>query len=137
MAMAPPTPLSATDLRRAADRPGVEFVDGELREKPMSVAAARVTGRVTFFLTGEAIRTNGGNVYSEAAAYRCYPDDLAMFRKPDLSFIRSDRVPAAGTDLSFLQIAADLAVEMVSPNDVGYDSEEKVAEYLAAGFGTV
>ncbi len=50
---------------------------------------------------------------------------------PDLSFVRSDRVPI--DEDAYPEIAPDLVVEVVSPSQTGPSVEEKVAIYLATG----
>ena len=40
-------------------------------------------------------------------------------------------------DRGYMPIPADLAVEVVSPNDLAYELAEKVEEYLLAGFGAI
>ena len=136
MSLIAPTLPTEIELRQAAETPGIEFVAGELREKPMSLESDRVANNVSFGLTAEVKRTNAGQVFVESG-YRCYPDEPGKFRKPDVSFVRVGRLPSGYGDLALMPIPADLAVEVVSPHDAAYDIEEKVAEYLAVGFGTV
>lgn len=137
MSLIAPTLPTEDELRHAAETPGLEFVDGELREKPMSLGSDDVANLVAFHVTAESKRTDAGRVFPQSACYRCYPDDPSKFRRPDVSFVRKDRLPKGYKNLGFMPIPADLVVEVISPHDVGYDIEEKVAEYLAAGFGTV
>ncbi len=67
------------------------------------------------------------------ASYQCFPDDPGKVRRPDVSFIRADRLPAEEAREGHCRIAPDLAVEVISPNDLYCDVDEKVNEYLAAG----
>ena len=67
------------------------------------------------------------------AAYQCFPDDLKKVRKTDVSFISLPRIPADQTSLGFIPIAPDLAVEVVSLNDLAAEINQKVNQYLAAG----
>jgi Uma2 family endonuclease len=50
---------------------------------------------------------------------------------PDIAFIRSDRLPLERR--GWLEIAPDLAVEVISPNDTFSEVMDKVASYLNAG----
>jgi hypothetical protein len=50
-------------------------------------------------------------------------------RKPDGSLIIRDRLPSEQLDEAFLTLPPDLAIEVVSPNDLAYEVEEKVEEY--------
>jgi len=49
-------------------------------------------------------------------------------RRPDLSFVASGRLPAAGVPASFVPLAPDFSVEIWSPDD--REAAEKVANYL-------
>ena len=54
-------------------------------------------------------------------------------RRPDVSCIRVDRLPPyEQIDAGFLSIRPDLAVEVISPNDLVYDLEEKLGDYRTA-----
>lgn len=67
------------------------------------------------------------------ASYQCFADDPTKVRKPDVSFIQASRLSASERPTGHCQIAPDLAVEVVSPNDLFEDVSRKVEEYLAAG----
>ena len=54
-------------------------------------------------------------------------------RAPDVSFISRERPEAARRIRGFIPGAPDLAVEVISPNDLYTEVAEKVAEYLAHG----
>ena len=54
-------------------------------------------------------------------------------RAPDVAFVRADRVPARGTQRGYFRGAPDLAVEVISPNDLYTEVDEKVAEWLEHG----
>ena len=54
-------------------------------------------------------------------------------RLPDVSFVAAARIPADGDPEGMWQLAPDLAVEVVSPNDLYEKVGDKVLEYLAAG----
>ena len=54
-------------------------------------------------------------------------------RAPDVAFVRRERVLAAGRVDAFWRGAPDLAVEVISPNDLYTEVDEKVAEYLEHG----
>jgi Uma2 family endonuclease len=85
----------------------------------------------------EAGRTLEARVFPASMGFRCYPDDPSKFRKPDVSVVRADRLAKVDSQEGFVPIPADLAVEVVSPNDLATDVAEKVQEYLANGFGLV
>ena len=63
----------------------------------------------------------------------CFPDAPAKVRKPDASFIRRGRLPGEALPDGFCPIPPDVAAEVVSPNDLAYEVDEKVGEWLRAG----
>lgn len=129
-----PPPSEATRDEEAA---GVEFDGVNWTEKPMSVLSSAVAATILCLLKNEVVATRAGVVMGEAGGFRCYPDKPRKFTKPDVSFVRAERLPAGWESSAMMTVPADLAVEVVSPDDVYYDVEKKVREYLDAGFGTV
>jgi Uma2 family endonuclease len=56
---------------------------------------------------------------------------------PDAAVVRRDRLPTAQERVGFLELAPDLAVEIVSPTDRWVTIAAKVDAYLAAGVRVV
>jgi Uma2 family endonuclease len=56
-----------------------------------------------------------------------------VVRGADVSFVRTDRLPAPERAAKFFEGAPDLAVEVVSPRDSLNEVEEKVDDYLNSG----
>jgi Uma2 family endonuclease len=115
-----------------ADR--FELADSQARERTKnawsSYVAGRLYGRIDAFCEAEQL----GWVFPEGAGYRCFADHPNKVRKADISFIRRERLSLAqATARGHLTVAPDLAVEVVSPNDLAYDVSEKVQEFLGAG----
>ena len=54
-------------------------------------------------------------------------------RSPDVAFVRADRLPAGGFGPGWVPLAPDLAVEVLSPSETVSDTQEKLADYSAAG----
>src|SRR2546428_8072054 len=52
---------------------------------------------------------------------------------PDAAVVRPDRLPSPEAQSRYLELAPDLVVEIVSPNDRWTTVSEKVDSYLAAG----
>lgn len=122
------------DLLTMPDGDRYELVDGNLVERPMSFWSSYVAGEL-HRLIGNHCRANRlGWASPEGTSYQCFPHAPAMVRKPDVSFIRLDRLPVTqATEEGHTTVAPDLAVEVVSPNDVAEDLEQKVLDYLDAG----
>jgi Uma2 family endonuclease len=136
-AIATKTRITPQELERMPDSETFELVDGELVERHVSMRSSRVAAVVGRILDTEAARTKEAKVYANDLGYQCYPDDPQKIRRPDVSLIRSERLAGIDPDSGYSPIAADLVVEVISPNDLSYVVIEKVREYLAAGFPLV
>ena len=60
------------------------------------------------------------------------PPDPDRVRKPDVSFVRHDRLPGNLVPKGWVKIPPDLAVEVISPNDRVFDLDGKLADYRDA-----
>jgi Uma2 family endonuclease len=117
-----------------ADRNGYELVDGQLLERPTSKESSRIGVNIGRLLGNEAARTGEAEVYGADLGYECFPHGHIDIRKPDASVIRKDRLASLPGDPGYMPITADLAVEVLSPNDVVGNLNEKIEDYLTAGF---
>jgi len=127
--------MTAEELWELPERPGVryELVEGALVEVPGAggVHAELVMNLLLLlhpFVSGRDL----GRVYADGLSYiiKRGPD---LVRVPGVSFVSQGRIPAGGVPAGFWLGAPDLAVEVVSPNDLAEDVHGKVREYLAAG----
>jgi Uma2 family endonuclease len=121
------------DLLTLPDGERYELVDGRLVEKQMGAYASGVAVRLTYQLQHWNTRHRSGHLYDSECGYQCFPDNALKVRKPDISFVRRDRLPGGRTPQGHFRIPPDLAVEVVSPNELHWEVEQKVHEYLAAG----
>ena len=111
-----------------------EIVNGNIEEKEMAGArhgrvGARLISRVNLFVE----ENNLGGVYTESTMFRVGANN----RMPDISFVAAARLPPEGDPAGEWDIAPDLAVEIISPNDVYSKVRAKVYEYFAAGVSEV
>lgn len=127
-----PSPCTLEDLLSLPDAGrGYELVDGRLVEKRMGTLSSWVAGRILRILA--SLEDQGlGWVLPPDTGYQCFSDHQQV-RKPDVSFIRTGRLPNNRLPSGYCTIAPDLAVEVLSPNDRVYDIEARIADYLAAG----
>jgi Uma2 family endonuclease len=134
----PTREYTADDLLRLPDSTGFELVDGQLKERNVSKESSRVGLTIGRLLANEAARTGEAEVYGADMGYQCFPPDAEKeIRKADASVIRRDRLATVPGDVGYMPIPADLAVEVLSPNDLIRAVNDKVEEYLDAGFGLV
>src|SRR5687768_7775120 len=125
------------DLLRMTDGPRRELIDGRLVEKPMGARSSLIAVTLAPVL-GPFIRSRGlGRLFGSDCGYQIFLNHPNRVRFPDLSFIARGRLPNEEVPGGHVRVAPDLAVEVVSPNDLACDVHEKVAEYLAAGVGVV
>ena len=133
MTIAPAKTYTPEDLLSLPDAVNYELVDGNLVERnsgsESSVIAALIATVLNNFIRGKRI----GLVFGADCGYQCFPDAPEEVRKPDVSVVASGRLPGDKPPKGHTKIAPNLAVEVISPNDLAYEIEDKVAEYLAAG----
>ena len=132
-----PPPISDEELQHAREAGGVEFVNGQLVEKPVSKESSRVASRIITLLQNHVDAVGGSEVYPPDLGYQCFPEEPARFRKPDVSVIRQERLAKLDPDPGLMPIPPDLAVEVLSPTDFAYDVAAKIDEYLRNGFPLV
>lgn len=130
-------PLTPEDLERMPDNVAFELVNGTLVERNMGLESSEIAGRIPLLL-GMFLRTRVlGRLFVSDAGFQCFADDPNKVRRPDVSFIRSGRLPGNKAPKGWGRIAPDLVVEVISPNDIADEVEEKVTEWLGAGTGLV
>jgi len=106
-----------------------EIVDGQPEEKEMPGAKhSGICGRLAIEL-GLHLKANRlGGLYPEGSF-----QIGANERIPDLAFVSAARIPPEGEPNTKWPMPPDLAVEVISPNDLYERVYAKVMEYLAAG----
>lgn len=130
-----------TDLRRLTieeyadlqepDEYQSELVRGFLVRQPRPGARhGRVQLRIGHRLESYVAKRGLGLVLVEAGVV--FSRDPPTVRGPDVAFYTSERAPDP-VPAGFLEIAPDLAVEVLSPSNRAGEIQEKVAEYLDAG----
>ena len=125
--------ITPEELLALPDSKQFELVNGELVERHMGWNSGWNGAQILYFLTQYERSSHLGRATNPEGGYRCYPDDPLKVRKPDASFIRNERLPADDELDGWCRVAPNVAVEVVSPNDLDLEVDEKVAEYLAAG----
>jgi Uma2 family endonuclease len=124
---------TAEDLPRIENGDVYELVDGRLVERNMGaeagVVAANIISLVRVFLREHDL----GRVFSQDCGYQIFADDVNRVRKPDLSVILHGRLPENRVPRGFVRIAPDLVGEIVSPNDLAEDVNNRIVDYLRAG----
>jgi Uma2 family endonuclease len=126
--------LTAGDLLVMPDGKHFELIDGQLVEKTMGAESSWIGGLIFNLLSTYCQTHRLGWVFPADCGFQCFPGDPNLVRKPDVSFIRADRLRGQRPPrIGFLRIAPDLAVEVLSPNDLATDVDPKVRQFLEAG----
>jgi Uma2 family endonuclease len=127
------TLLSAEDVLEMGDIGRWELVKGELiHMTPAGGTHGELTAALAQVLRNFVKPRRLGKVFgAETGFYTGHDPDTV--RGADAMFYSNERVEELGDLTSFLRLAPDLAVEVMSPGDTYTEVEEKVAEYFNAG----
>lgn len=128
-----PVVLEPDDLLRLPDGDRYELVDGVPVEKPMGAEADEIAVGVASILRPFVRAHHLGHVYGSQTGFQCFPDKPNQVRMPDASFVARGKLPDEKTPKGYIKVAPDLVVEVISPNDLYAEVEQKVAEYRSAG----
>jgi len=127
------TRYTPEDLLTMPDSVDFELVDGELVRRNMGLQSSLIGGELYRRMSNFSHESGGGWTLPADASYQCFPDDPDKVRKPDVSYIRRERLSLDQFPRGHARIFPDLAAEVVSPNDLFEEVMVKVEEYLAAG----
>ncbi|SRR6266550_1526997 len=131
--MSPPALLTADELLqvRIPDK-RVELVKGVLVvREPAGMRHGRVAMEVAHRLVHHVEACGLGRVYAAETGFTLFrnPDTV---RAPDVAFVRSERL-LDPEPTGFADLAPDLVVEVLSPDDRPGEVLAKVADWLSAG----
>lgn len=125
--------VTLEQLLASDDRGRFEIVDGQLVEVNVSNLSVDVGAQFFGHLFMQTQGKSIGRVFGADAYYQCFPEGTRKARKPDVSFISQPRFPKDWREQSVFTIPPDLAVEVTSPNDLAYEVDQKISEYLSVG----
>ncbi len=133
--MEPTTRLMTIDqllASRMASEP-LELVAGAIR--PLTPASG-VHGLVCYRIilaVGHYVEANKlGTLFTEQTAFVLKRDPDTV-RCPDVAYVARGRLPLRGVGMGWMQLAPDLAIEVLSPSDSASEMNAKVQEYLEVG----
>jgi Uma2 family endonuclease len=130
----PKTEVTPEELLAMPNGGHYELIDGELRERNVSALSNLIAWEISGILRGHCREHDLGWLFAADHGYRCFPWKPRLVRRADVAFIRKERYPWEQLSADgYTTIPPDLAVEVVSPNDLASEIEEKVEEYLRAG----
>jgi Uma2 family endonuclease len=140
MPMLQSTPhISPEEFLALGDRAhGCELIDGHIVDKDVSKKSSHLGLRIGSRLLMHVESHQAGLVYGSDLGFRCFDDEPGTVRFPDVSFISANRESMTEfEDEGYSSIAPDLVVEVVSLNDIAYDVEQKIEQWLDTGVKVV
>ena len=130
--------LTADDLFRLSTvGRRYELVKGELFEMPPAGGRHGNVAMQIGSLLNTCVRSRQlGHVFAAETGFILgrNPDTV---RAPDASFVARGRLPTGDLPAGYLDVAPDLAVEVVSPSDREGEVQDNVADWLQAGTSLV
>lgn len=133
MSIAEETVYTPEDLLTMPGGERFELVDGQLQGKEMGAESDWISMKINRLLGSYTDANDSGDVFGPETGYRCFPDAPNVVRKPDGSFIAKGRLPGEEIPKGHVDIAPDLAIEVISPNDLYHEVDAKVHLYQDAG----
>jgi Uma2 family endonuclease len=126
--------FSPEDLLALPNERDLELLHGELVERTMGNESVFIAGQI-FNLIFTHVRAHRlGWAFSDGAGYILCINGQDTVRKPDTSFVSFQRLPAQSeVPRGYYKLSPDLAVEVISPNDLAEEVDQKINDYLAAG----
>ncbi len=125
--------ITADDLLAMPNEDDYELVSGELVERISCAESSWIAANLVGLFASVYSHSQPGYFFLPDCGYQCFPDDPDRVRRPDVSFVRKGRFPGERVQRGYIRIAPDLAVEVMSPNDLASEISVKVEEYLEAG----
>lgn len=125
--------VTPDDLLTMPDGERYELVDGHLVERDMGFRSSYIGFRLGRLIGNLCEEHRLGWVLGPDCGYQCDPHDPSRVRRSDVSFIRLGRLPDGMAPEGHVRVAPDLAVGVLSPNDLDYETDRKVEEYLRVG----
>lgn len=117
----------------------VDVVNGELiyQDKDESVSSelhGAIEALLVFFLLGYVRTRKLGRIYTGDTVFVLdgTPDDIRLSRKPDVAFIRAERLAEIDRE-GYCYLIPDLVVEVISPSETVKAIQDKLDEYLQHG----
>ncbi len=115
-------------MRLPHDGPKVELVDGEVIEVPTGGIHGDIA--VSLILLIGVIARAFGRVFDSGTGFRMASKNI---RSPDVSFMRTERLPDGKPPEGFVDGAPALCIEVISSSEERREMFRKVSEYFDSG----
>jgi Uma2 family endonuclease len=115
-----------------ADGYRFDLVDGSLVERDTGSISSWVGGVLYAQLLAYCRGQRVGWAWHADAGFDCFTRQRTV-RFPDVSVVRYGRLPGEQLPDGHIKVAPDFVAEIVSPNDLAEDLEDKLQDYRSAG----
>jgi Uma2 family endonuclease len=125
--------ITPEDLIKMPDEGiGFELIDGQLRERNKSVLTSLTTGAILSELMRASKRL--GWTVSSGVGFQCFPNDDQRVRRADVAFTHLNRwTTEQALSAGHCTVVPDLVVEVVAPNELADDLNQRLLDWLEAG----
>ena len=126
-------PITGEEFFKMGDIGRCELVRGEvIHMSPAGWRHGEIAHKIAQYVSIHADENKLGEVSAAETGFYVQrnPDTV---RAPDAMFVSNERVAQIGDPVKFLDVAPDLAIEVLSPDDTWMQVETKVEEYFQAG----
>ncbi len=114
-----------------------ELIEGELHMmSPAGNVHGETAANITALLWNHVRQHRLGKVFAAETGFLLSRDPDTV-RAPDVAFVASESLPNNATESSYLPLAPNLAVEVVSPGDSSTQVEQKARMWLDMGTALV
>lgn len=129
-----PPYITPDELLQRPDEKDFELTAGALVQRKTGNESSEIATYLAGLIAIHCRKNRLGRVCGSDGGFIFIRDGKENVRRPDVSFFKSGRLPpgqswAKGYEL----IAPDLAVEVLSPNDLASEIETKIEEYQTVG----
>ena len=125
------TPATLEDLMRMPeDGYKYELVDGEIIASPTGVYHSAVSAQIIHLLKSFLEEHPMGTVMTPDVGINFPGGNL---RSPDVTFVKTEKLPGGLPPRGFGDFVPDLAVEVLSPSDNRREMADKIGEYIECG----
>lgn len=129
--------ITPEELLEMPDAASYELVDGQLVERNASTLSSLVEGLVYVKVQPYVAVNKLGLVWPGTLSIQCFPDNPDQIRRPDLSFVKAERLTPELLQTGHFPIAPDLTAEVVSPGDSAHEVAQKIEDYRNAGVSLI
>jgi Uma2 family endonuclease len=124
------------DALKLPDGERYEVINGELKERTMSYRSSEIASIFVELLRAWARAHQPGRVTGSDGGFTIFPWTAGDVRMPDAAYISKERLPRSPAR-GWVSVAPELTVEVISPNDLFSDAEDKAKDYIRAGVDLV